>query len=133
MAKLPAAEDLLIGAHTSAQGGAHRALLAAFEIGATTAQLFTSNQRQWHGRTINAEEVELFHKTLKETGLKKIMSHSSYLMNLGSPDHDNLHKSQKAFREELERCHQLDLTFLNFHPGSALTDSEEAVIMGVCT
>jgi deoxyribonuclease-4 len=53
------------------------------------------------------------------------MSHDSYLINLGSPKPDMLHKSQKAFKAEIERCHLLDISFLNFHPGAALDESEE--------
>lgn len=112
-------KDLLIGAHTSASGGSPNALLEGRAIGATTIQLFTSNQKQWKGRTIEAGEVELWFKTLKETGLKQIMSHDSYLINLGSPEEELLIKSQQAFKEEIERCQLLDLTYLNFHPGAA--------------
>ncbi len=119
------ANELLIGAHTSAQGGAHNAILAGKEIGATTVQLFTSNQKRWEGKPITDEEADLFKETLAQTGLKKIMSHDSYLINLGSPDSDAVHKSRKAFREELIRCHKLGITFLNFHPGAALTSSPE--------
>jgi deoxyribonuclease-4 len=119
------AEELLIGAHTSAAGGAHNALREAYEIGATTCQLFTSNQKRWEGREITDEDLELWHKALEETGLKKIMSHDSYLINLGSPDPDGLRKSRKAFKEELLRCQKLKLAFLNFHPGAALDSSEE--------
>lgn len=118
-------EDLLIGAHTSAAGGAHNALLEGAEIGATTVQLFTSNQKRWEGKSITDEEAELFQRTLKETGLKKIMSHDSYLINLGSPNKEGLHKSRKAFSQELLRCQKLGITFLNFHPGAALDSSEE--------
>jgi len=53
------------------------------------------------------------------------MSHDSYLINLGSNKPDLLEKSQKAFEEELKRCFQLKLAFLNFHPGAATGDSEE--------
>lgn len=117
-------EELLIGAHTSAAGGVHNALLHGVEIGATTIQLFTSNQRQWHGKEITDEEANLWKETLKKTGLKKIMSHDSYLINLGSPDKDGLEKSRKTFKEEIIRCHKLDITFLNFHPGAALKSTE---------
>ncbi len=123
--KKSSAQELLIGAHTSAAGGVHHALLQGQEIGATTIQLFTSNQRQWAGKLISQEEVILWKETLKATGLKKIMSHASYLINLGAPVAENLHKSRKTFQTELERCHQLELSFLNFHPGAALTSSEE--------
>lgn len=117
--------ELLIGAHTSAAGGVFNALLQAKEIGATTCQLFTSNQKQWKGRPVTEETADLFKKTLLQTGLKKIMSHSSYLINLGSPNDEMLKKSREAFREEIDRCLQLDLSFLNFHPGAALTEPKE--------
>jgi deoxyribonuclease IV len=124
MKKTPA-DELLIGAHTSAQGGPHHAILEGQEIGATTVQLFTSNQKRWEGKSISDEEVTLFKEAVQATGIKKVMSHDSYLINLGSPDPESLRKSRKAFKEELIRCQKLDLAFLNFHPGAALDSSEE--------
>lgn len=124
MSKTPA-EKLLIGAHTSAAGGVHNALLHGQAIGATTIQLFTTNQKQWKGREITDEMADLWKATLKETGLKKIMSHDSYLINLGSPQENTLKKSQEAFRQEINRCHKLKIDFLNFHPGAATTSTEE--------
>jgi deoxyribonuclease IV len=116
---------LLVGAHTSSQGGVENALYRGQEIGATTIQLFTSNQKQWKGRVIDEEMVERWNVALEETGIQKVMSHDSYLINLGSPRSEILEKSRKAFAEELERCHALNLSYLNFHPGAALTSSEE--------
>jgi deoxyribonuclease-4 len=116
---------ILIGAHTSAAGGVHNALLEGKEIGATTVQLFTSNQKRWEGKEISQEEIHLFKQTLQETGLSHIMSHDSYLINLGCPNSVNLEKSKKAFVQELTRCHQLELSYLNFHPGAALGASEQ--------
>ena len=124
MKKTPA-HELLIGAHTSAQGGANNALLEGLEIGATTVQLFTSNQKRWAGKPLSEEEASLFKETMQNTGLTKIMSHDSYLINLGSSNPEALCKSQKAFKEELQRCQKLGLSFLNFHPGAALEASEE--------
>jgi len=124
-------KELLIGAHTSAQGGVHHAILQGQEIGATTVQLFTSNQRRWEGKSISDEEALLFKEAVKTTGIKKIMSHDSYLINLGSADVEALHKSRKAFREELMRCQKLDLSFLNFHPGAAVNSSEEECLVQI--
>lgn len=121
-------KKILIGAHTSAAGGSHNALYEGREIGATTIQLFTSNQKQWNGRKITAEEVALWEKALEETGITDVMSHDSYLINLGSPDLEILIKSRKAFRDELERCHLLKIPYLNFHPGSATTGTVEECI-----
>lgn len=119
------AEDLLIGAHTSAQGGAHNALLEGQAIGATTIQFFTANQKTWHGKPIGEKEIELWQEAVKTTGITKTMSHDSYLINLGSPNKDGLHKSIKAFKDEIERCHKLKVSFLNFHPGAALDSTAE--------
>ena len=122
------AKKIWIGAHTSAAGGSPNALYEGREIGATSIQLFTSNQKQWHGREIEPEEVELWEKALDETGIDQVMSHDSYLINLGSPDPEMLAKSRKAFRSELQRCHLLKIPYLNFHPGAATSGSEEACL-----
>lgn len=116
---------LLIGAHTSTAGGLHNALLEGRRIGASTVQIFTSNQKQWKGRVITPEIIDMWHSTLKETGLKQIMSHDSYLINLGSNNLEGLLKSRQAFSEELERCQLLDIPYLNFHPGAATGASIE--------
>ena len=123
-----APEDLLIGAHVSASGGVHHALLNGHAIGATTIQLFTSNQRQWNGKPIDPKELELWYAALEKVGLKKIMSHDSYLINLGSPSKELLDKSIKTFKEELTRCHELRVTYLNFHPGAATDGNVEACL-----
>lgn len=117
--KTPASK-LLIGAHTSAAGGVHHALLEGQQIGATTIQLFTANQRQWKGKALDEKQIEQWKESLKETGLKQIMSHDSYLINLGAPDEENLAKSRATFAAEITRCTQLGIAFLNFHPGAAL-------------
>ena len=124
MAKTNVAE-LLIGAHTSAAGGAFQALLEGQSIGATTIQLFTANQKRWVSKPLDQAAIDLWKDTVKETGIKKVMSHDSYLINLGSPNPENLEKSLVAFRQEIERCKQLELTFLNFHPGAALASDPQ--------
>ena len=121
-------EKLLIGAHTSIAGGVQNALLRGVEFGATTVQLFTSNQRQWQSRVFTEEEIKVWRDTLQATGLKQIMSHDSYLINLGSTNEEILQKSLEAFLKELIRCQQLGISFLNFHPGSATGNSEEVCL-----
>jgi len=60
------------------------------------------------------------------------MSHDSYLINLGSPDKEAVHKSRKTFREEIERCHALKITYLNFHPGAACGADEMECLDTIC-
>jgi deoxyribonuclease IV len=125
----------LIGAHISIAGGLYKALLAGKEIGATTIQIFTANQRTWNTKEVSDEEAALFQKTLSETGLSHIMSHDSYLINLGSPHPDVYQKSLSAFRMEIERCISLGISYLNFHPGASLDSpveqSLEKVVSGL--
>jgi len=116
---------LLVGAHLSIAGGVHKALLRGREIGASTIQIFTANQKQWRGRPLSGEEVKRWKATLESTGIQAVMSHDSYLINLGSNKEDVLLKSRRAFLEEIERCLSLGLSYLNFHPGAATGDSIE--------
>jgi deoxyribonuclease-4 len=111
-----------IGAHVSAAGGVDNAPLRAMEIGAKAFALFTKNQKQWKAKPLTEETVEAFKANLQASGIlpKHVLPHDSYLINLGHPEADKLAKSREAFIDELQRCEQLGLTMLNFHPGSHL-------------
>ena len=128
MTKRTPAKDLLIGAHTSGAGGLYNAILEGQAIGATTIQFFTANQRRWDVKALTDDVIAEWKAALKDSNLKKIMSHDSYLINLGAPDPENLHKSRKAFKDEVIRCLALDVTYLNFHPGASLkSDPQESL------
>lgn len=118
-------DQLLIGAHTSAAGGAYKALINGKEIGASAVQLFTANQKTWNAKPLTEEAIAKWEETKKDSGILKTMSHDSYLINLGSPNPDTLAKSRKLFREELIRCQALKIDYLNFHPGAATTGTVE--------
>ena len=91
-------------------------------VGATAFALFTKNQRQWFSTPLQQAEIEKFKAEVLKSGIeaKYILPHDSYLINLGSPDAEGLEKSRGSFLEEMQRCEQLGLTMLNFHPGSHL-------------
>ncbi len=111
-----------IGAHVSASGGVENAPLNAQKIGAKAFALFVKNQRQWAAKPITPESVNAFKKNCEETNYlsRYILPHDGYLINLGHPDKDALQKSRNAFLDEMQRCQQLGLVMLNFHPGSHL-------------
>ncbi len=122
------AELILIGAHMSISKGVHNALLEGQKIGANVIQIFTANQRQWQAKAISQEELVLWEKAREQTAITHIMSHSSYLINLGSSKKELLAKSRKAFLEELKRCHSLKLDYLNFHPGASVGFDEKSCL-----
>ncbi len=111
-----------IGAHVSASGGVENAPLNAHEIGAKAFALFTKNQRQWKSAPLTKESIRKFRENCEKYGYKsfQILPHDSYLINLGHPEQEPLEKSKEAFLDEIQRCEQLGLDRLNFHPGSSL-------------
>lgn len=111
-----------IGPHVSATGGVENAPLNAASVGATAFALFTKNQRQWVSPPLTAKSIEAFKANCEQAGITAdhILPHDSYLINLGQPEAEALEKSRRAFLDEMQRCEQLGLTMLNFHPGSHL-------------
>ena len=84
--------------------------------------MFTKNQRQWVSAPLSEKSINLFKQRCEQGNLdaRYILPHDSYLINLGSPDEEGLQKSRAAFFDEMNRCEQLGLQMLNFHPGSHL-------------
>ena len=111
-----------IGPHVSASGGVENAPLNAMAVGANAFALFTKNQRQWVAAPLTAKSIELFKENCRKGGFEpgQILPHDSYLINLGNPDEEAIQKSRAAFIDEMQRCEQLGLSMLNFHPGSHL-------------
>ena len=110
------------GAHVSASGGVENAPRNASAIGATAFALFTKNQRQWRSAPLSAASIEAFGRELAAAGIdpRHVLPHDSYLINLGHPEEEGLERSREAFLDEMQRCEQLGLDRLNFHPGSHL-------------
>lgn len=116
-----------VGAHVSASGGVDQAVIRAHELEATAFALFTKNQRQWKAAPLPADVIDRFKSACAQYGYGpgQILPHDSYLINLGHPVTEALEKSREAFLEEIQRCEQLGLTLLNFHPGSHLMQIDE--------
>ena len=111
-----------IGAHVSAEGGVQNAPINANEIGAKAFALFTKNQRQWFASPLSQNSIKEFRNNCEKYNYKpyQILPHDSYLINLGHPEKEPLEKSRASFLDEMQRCEQLGLDRLNFHPGSHL-------------
>jgi len=116
-----------VGAHVSASGGVENAPLNAAKIGAKAFALFTKNQRQWVAKPLTDESIAAFKANLRQVGIapEQVLPHDSYLINLGHPEQEPLQKSRNAFLDEMQRCEQLGLPLLNFHPGAHLNKCTE--------
>ena len=116
-----------VGAHVSAAGGVQNAPVRAQELGAKAFALFTKNQRQWASKPLTPEAIDAFGEAMDTGGFRPqdVLPHDSYLINLCNADPEKREKSINSFVHELERCQQLGLTLLNFHPGSHLKKMSE--------
>jgi len=111
-----------IGAHVPVKGNISEAPVYANRLGMKAFAFFTRNPSRWKSQTIKPEDALMFRENCIKHGYdpKFILPHDSFLINLGAPDPEKLAMSRKAFIDELQRCEQLGLTMLNFHPGSHL-------------
>lgn len=116
-----------IGAHVSITGGIENAPYNAREIGAKAFALFTKNQRRWTAKDLEEKNILEFKRRIEEIGIepKYILPHDSYLINLGNADEEKRNQSFEAFVDEMKRCNELGLLYLNMHPGSHLKEISE--------
>jgi len=114
------------GAHMSISGGHALAIDRALACDMSALQIFTKNQRQWKASPIDPEAAELFRERYKESGLKQVVAHDSYLINVGSPDPELWEKSRAALQDELVRCDQLGVPYLVAHPGAHMNEGVDA-------
>jgi len=117
---------MLLGAHMSIAGGLYKALERGRSVGCDVVQIFTKNSNQWKAKPITDEEIRLFNDAKKATGISIVFGHTSYLINLATPDKTTHEKSMKSMREELERAEALGLPWLVLHPGSHMGEGENA-------
>src|SRR5262249_10902474 len=108
-------DDMLLGAHVPNAGGAYKSYEFADNWQCTAMQIFTKSPNQWATKDLTDEECATFIEAGKQSGVKVVTAHDSYLINLASPDPNILEKSHKAFRIELERCERYNIPFLVTH------------------
>jgi deoxyribonuclease-4 len=115
----------LLGAHTSTSGGVSKAVERAINLGFTAMQIFTKNNNRWLAKPLEQKEIKKFKINIENSNIKFVVAHDSYLINLCASNPELLEKSRVAFIDELTRCEQLGIPFLNFHPGSHTGRGEE--------
>lgn len=107
-----------LGAHMSIAGGVHLALQRGKSIGCNAVQLFVKSSNQWRAKALSPEEIDRFHKENASLTPGFVIAHTSYLINIASPDPALLKKSADSLLVELERCAILGIPYLVLHPGS---------------
>ena len=109
----------------SIAGGLPRAVDRAQASRCDALQIFTKSVGQWRARPLPADEVIAFRERLRETGIRPVVAHNSYLINLAAADASLRAQSIAALGEEIDRAEILGLDGLVMHPGSYTTGTEE--------
>jgi deoxyribonuclease IV len=107
-----------IGIHTSTAGGVETAAERAYRLGCNTFQVFSSSPRQWRPYELGKPQCEAMNQLRQRYGLKPLVIHTNYLVNLAGSNADFHQKSVAAFRNEVERALALCAEYLVLHPGS---------------
>lgn len=108
-----------LGVHLSIAGGISLAVDRAVELGINAFQCFGGNPRGWAQKPLTDEETEKFKAARTKADLWPIAIHTSYLINLSSPDAALFKKSVELFALEIERAQTLGVDYLITHLGSA--------------
>jgi len=115
----------LLGAHTSTEGGVAAALDLASKLGFTAMQIFSKNNNRWSAKPFSEKEINDFRTKHANSIIQFTVVHDSYLINLCASSSEILEKSRTAYLDELNRCEQLGIPYLNFHPGSHMGAGEK--------
>jgi deoxyribonuclease IV len=107
-----------IGIHTSTSGGPESAAERAFRLGCNTFQMFSSSPRMWKPYQLAKSQCDEMIRLKEKYGIKPLVIHTSYLVNLASSTAEFLGKSIQAFRAEVERGLALGAQYLVLHAGS---------------
>src|SRR3712207_2372125 len=117
---------ILLGAHMSIGGGAHRAIERSCSIHCTAMQIFVKNTMQWFARPLDRAALKAFVRHAQRCQIEAAFAHANYLINLAATNPQFHANSLRALTEELIRADQLELPFLVLHPGAHLGAGEEA-------
>ncbi|KAI5363695.1 putative AP endonuclease 2, xylose isomerase-like, TIM barrel domain-containing protein [Septoria linicola] len=112
---------LFIGAHVSASGGVHNAIMNSVHIGANAFALFLKSQRKWANPDLIDDHCTAFHANCKEHKYEQgdhVVPHGSYLVNLAHTEQARIRQAYDSYLDDLKRCERLGIKLYNIHPGN---------------
>ena len=111
---------MLVGAHVSSSGGIHTAIDRIEDFGGEAVQVFTQSPRTWRPTNHDPANFERFRERRREAGVKAVLCHALYLVNLASPREDIYEKSVATLLNTVEVACGIGADGVVFHVGSHL-------------
>ena len=109
----------------SVAGGVSKAVERAVVHGCEALQIFTKNANQWRAKPLDPSEIRLFRQRIEQTGIKPVVSHASYLINLATTFPLLREQSIAAFIDEIDRAESLGLLGVVIHPGTCTAGPDD--------
>ena len=109
----------------SIAGGLPLAVARAVAHRCEALQIFSKSSSQWRARPLGDVEVRAFRHGVESAGLAAVVSHASYLINLGTPEPTLRARSIESFGVEIDRAETLGLLGVVIHPGCHTTATED--------
>ena len=111
-------ERFLLGCHLSIGKGFPAVIDEAERLGINAVQIFSHSARSWKMKPLKPDEGEAFKERWRNSEVEYFVIHTSYLLNLASPDPGLWRKSVESLREEVKRAGELGITDVVTHIGS---------------
>ena len=109
---------LRLGVHVSIAGKIYYSIDRAKKLGCNTMQIFARNPRQIRRSSLKDDDIKLFRKYIKTAGIKPLIIHAPYTLNLASVKNFLYHISIKEFTEDVKDAYKLGAEYIVIHPGS---------------
>ncbi len=116
------------GAHMSTAGGLHEAFPRGANLRCDCLQIFVKNQKQWFAAPLTEEAIRAYRSARRTAGIRPVIAHAGYLINLASPARAMWERSKRAITDEIERCEALGIRGLVMHPGAHMGEGIDAGI-----
>lgn len=107
-----------IGIHVSISGALVRAIERANFRQCDAIQIFARTPRAWKAKPWDLADVESFKRERRKSGIKPVVVHTCYLLNLATPDLELRAKSIEALADDLRRADLGGIEYVVTHPGS---------------
>ena len=114
------------GAHVSAAGGIHNALIAAQELGVNTIQIHPSPPQRWNTSPYPDGTETEFLSALPGSGVEKVFFHAIYLINMATPDAQKFSLAKTSLINYLDLSARIGGAGVIFHVGSMKDQPDEA-------
>lgn len=116
------------GAHVPTRGRLARAIDYAEAIEADAIQIFVSNPRSWSPPSVRHDAADEFVERRAASGIGRVYVHSTYLVNVASPDRGFWRRSVDLARRELEAATAIGADGLVVHAGAGGAGERAAAV-----